>query len=73
MLRTQTIDEFKTALAKAKQTDRTTVVYIETDREQRVNGYAWWEVPLAETSTVASVKESLERLKENKKKQRYHL
>lgn len=73
VLRTQTIDEFKTALAKAKQTDRTTVVYIETDREQRVNGYAWWEVPLAETSTVASVKESLERLKENKKKQRYHL
>ena len=73
VLRTQTITEFKTALAKAKQTDRTTVIYIETDREQRVDGYAWWEVPLAQTSTVASVKESLERLKENKKKQRYHL
>lgn len=73
VLRTKTIDDFKVALASAKQTDRTTVIYIETDREQRVPGYAWWEVPLAETSTIASVKESYEKLKDNKKNQRYHL
>jgi 3D-(3,5/4)-trihydroxycyclohexane-1,2-dione acylhydrolase (decyclizing) len=66
------VDEFKAALIKAKQTDRTTVIYIETDREQRVGGYTWWDVPLAETSTINSVKESFEKLKENKKKQRHH-
>ncbi len=72
VLRTQTIDEFKTALVQAKQTDRTTVIYIETDHEQRVEGYCWWEVPVAEVSTHLSVKESFEKLKENKKKQRRH-
>ena len=73
VLRTKTMDEFKAALKEAKQTDRTTVIYIETDREQRVEGYTWWEVPVAEVSTIASVKESFEKLKDNKRKQRRHL
>ena len=73
VLRTKTMDEFKAALREAKQTDRTTVIYIETDREQRVEGYTWWEVPVAEVSTIASVKESFEKLKDNKRKQRRHL
>jgi len=73
VLRTKTIDDFKTALGKAKQTDRTTVIYIETDREQRVGGYTWWDVPVAEVSTLSSVNESFKKLKENKKKQRHHL
>ena len=73
VLRTKTIDDFKAALGKAKQTDRTTVIYIETDREQRVGGYTWWDVPVAEVSTISSVNESFEKLKDNKKKQRHHL
>jgi 3D-(3,5/4)-trihydroxycyclohexane-1,2-dione acylhydrolase (decyclizing) len=72
VLRTKSIDDFKKALVEAKQNDRTTVIYIETDWEQRVGGYAWWDVPIAEVSTVASVKESFEKLKDNKKKQRRH-
>ncbi|KAA9041178.1 3D-(3,5/4)-trihydroxycyclohexane-1,2-dione acylhydrolase (decyclizing) [Ginsengibacter hankyongi] len=73
VIRTKSIDEFRLALADAKKENKTTVIYIETDREQRVNGYAWWEVPVAEVSTVSSVKESLEKLQNNKKKQKYHL
>jgi 3D-(3,5/4)-trihydroxycyclohexane-1,2-dione acylhydrolase (decyclizing) len=73
VLRTTTIDDFKAALGKAKKTDRTTVIYIETDREQGIEGYAWWDVPVAEVSTIASVKESFEKLKDNRKKHRYHL
>jgi 3D-(3,5/4)-trihydroxycyclohexane-1,2-dione acylhydrolase (decyclizing) len=73
VIRTKSIDEFKQALADAKRENKTTVIYIETDREQRVDGYAWWEVPVAEISTVSSVKESLEKLQSNKKKQKYHL
>ena len=73
VIRTKDIKSFKKALADAKKNDRTTVIYIETDREQRVDGYAWWEVPVAEVSTIASVKVSFEKLKDNKKKQRHHL
>ncbi|MEO7393532.1 MAG: 3D-(3,5/4)-trihydroxycyclohexane-1,2-dione acylhydrolase (decyclizing) [Chitinophagaceae bacterium] len=73
VLRTKNISDFKAALEQAKHTDRTTVIYIETDRKQKVDGYAWWEVPLAEVSTIASVKESFEKLKNNKIKQRRYL
>ena len=73
VIRTKSIDELKQALAESKNESKTTVIYIETDREERVDGYAWWEVPVAEVSTVSSVKESLEKLQNNKKKQKYHL
>ena len=73
VLHTKDIDSFKKALTDAKQNDRTTVIYIETDKEQRVDGYAWWEVPVAEVSTIDSVKDSYESLKKNKKKQKYYL
>jgi 3D-(3,5/4)-trihydroxycyclohexane-1,2-dione acylhydrolase (decyclizing) len=73
VLRTNTITAFRDALVTAKKNERTTVIYIETDPEQQVNGYAWWEVPVAQVSTVTDVKESLEKLKQNKKKQRYYL
>lgn len=73
VLRTKTIEELKTALLESKKKDKTTVIYIETDREQRVGGYAWWEVPIAQVSTSAGVKQSFEKLKNNKKKQRLHL
>ncbi len=73
VLRTRTIEEFKEALKAAKKISTTTVIYIETDIEHRVGGYAWWEVPLAEVATSASVKESLHKLKTNKKKQHRYL
>jgi 3D-(3,5/4)-trihydroxycyclohexane-1,2-dione acylhydrolase (decyclizing) len=73
VIRTKGIDDFKQALKDAKNMDKTTVVYIESDREERVDGYAWWEVPLAQVSTNDSVKESFEKLQNNKKKQRLYL
>lgn len=73
VLKTTTLVEFKVALEEAKAIPNTTVIYIESDREHRVEGYAWWEVPLAEVSVSASVKDSLQKLKNNKKKQRFYL
>ncbi len=73
VLRTKTIKEFRNALTVAKSNDRTTVIYIETDRDQRVGGYAWWDVPVAEISTAGSVKQSYQKLKNNRRKQQYHL
>jgi len=73
VLRTKTIKDFKNALTVAKSNDRTTVIYVETDRDQRVSGYAWWDVPVAEVSTAGSVKQSYQKLKNNRRKQQYHL
>ncbi|MBO9659829.1 MAG: 3D-(3,5/4)-trihydroxycyclohexane-1,2-dione acylhydrolase (decyclizing), partial [Chitinophagaceae bacterium] len=73
VLRSKTSEDFTKALAEAKTTDRTTVIYIETDRNERVGGYAWWDVPVAEVSNTDSVKQSRQSLVNNRKKQRYHL
>jgi 3D-(3,5/4)-trihydroxycyclohexane-1,2-dione acylhydrolase (decyclizing) len=72
VIKAQTRPELEAALIQAKKNKNTTVVYIETDREQRVGGYAWWEVPVAEVSTHASVKSAYDKLKKNKAKQRIY-
>ncbi len=62
------------ALAQSKVNDRTSVIYIETSLYRTVKGYhAWWEVPVAEVSTSASVQKAFETYKENKKEQRIFL
>jgi 3D-(3,5/4)-trihydroxycyclohexane-1,2-dione acylhydrolase (decyclizing) len=49
----------KAALAEASESDRTTVIAIEVDRDQRVPGYeTWWDVPVAEVSQVESVRQA---------------
>lgn len=49
---------FKAALEEAKSQTRTTVIFIETDREKRVPDYeSWWDVPIAEVSKNKSVQE----------------
>lgn len=73
VFRTKTMDEFEAALPEAKKIDKTTVVYIETPREKSVEGYAWWEVPIAQVSTVKTVKAGFEKMKQNKRKQKYYL
>lgn len=73
VLRTQTIDQFNEALVTAKQADRTTVIYIETDREHRVGGSGWWEVPISEQSNLPTINKSLKALNENRKKKRRYL
>ncbi len=51
VIEARTIHDFRLALEEAKKQTRTTVIYVETDREQRVGGYeSWWDVPVAETS-----------------------
>ena len=49
------------ALEKAKTTEVTTVIVVETDPEQRVPGYeSWWDVPVAEVSQVDEVRAAYE-------------
>ena len=54
--------------------DRTSVVVIETDREQRVSGYeSWWDVAIAEVSEVEAVKAARRDWEIASKKERYYL
>jgi 3D-(3,5/4)-trihydroxycyclohexane-1,2-dione acylhydrolase (decyclizing) len=44
------------ALETARGADRTTAIVIPVDREQRIGGSeAWWDVPIAEVSTIEEV------------------
>jgi 3D-(3,5/4)-trihydroxycyclohexane-1,2-dione acylhydrolase (decyclizing) len=48
--------DLEAALSAAKQSDRTTVIVVDVDREHRVGGYgSWWDVPVAEVSTQEAV------------------
>ena len=67
------IDQFKQALKEAKEQEITTVIYIESDKFARIDGYAWWEVPVAEVSSMKSVTDKFEEYKQHKKSQHYYL
>ena len=68
------IATFKDALAKARKLDHTCVIVIQTDRDERVPGYeSWWDVAVAETSTMPSVKKARKEYEEKKKKEKYFL
>jgi 3D-(3,5/4)-trihydroxycyclohexane-1,2-dione acylhydrolase (decyclizing) len=68
------LGSFRKALEEAKEQTRTTVITIETDREQRVPGYeSWWDVPVAEVSEVEGVKQARVSYEQAKKNERHYL
>ena len=68
------IAEFKDALKTARQNDITTVIKIEADRKVRVGSYeSWWDVPIAEVSTMASVASARVDYESHRKTQRRYL
>jgi 3D-(3,5/4)-trihydroxycyclohexane-1,2-dione acylhydrolase (decyclizing) len=74
VIEAKTILDLRMALEEAKKQTRTTVIYVETDREQRVDGYeSWWDVPVAETSEMNGVQAAYRDYTESKKKERYFL
>jgi 3D-(3,5/4)-trihydroxycyclohexane-1,2-dione acylhydrolase (decyclizing) len=73
VLEANSISSLNEALAEAKTSEKTAVIVIETDLKKGVEGYAWWEVAVAEVSEMASVKQAYESYREHKKQQRYHL
>jgi 3D-(3,5/4)-trihydroxycyclohexane-1,2-dione acylhydrolase (decyclizing) len=67
-------DDFASALEEARKTDRTTVLYIKTDRYENVPGYeSWWDVPVAEVSESETVAEARREWEEGRRKERYYL
>jgi 3D-(3,5/4)-trihydroxycyclohexane-1,2-dione acylhydrolase (decyclizing) len=68
----ETAADLKEALAKAKTTDRTTLIHVRVDVDARVPGFdSWWDVPIAEVSGEQGVKEALDRYNDAKSLQRY--
>lgn len=52
-----TVDELRAALVKARESDHTTVVHVETDPLVAApSSPAWWEVPVAEVSALDSTR-----------------
>ena len=73
MLRAHTVGELRSALAKAKASDRTTVVHVETDPYvDAPDSDAWWDVPVAEVSTLHS-RDRPHRIRARKLAQRHYL
>ncbi len=74
VLRAHTVDELRTALAKAKASDRTTVVHIETDPlVDAPSSEAWWDVPVAEVSALDTTRVARAAYDQNKQAQQPYL
>ncbi len=69
-----TIPELREALARARASDRTTVVYIETDPLAPVpSSESWWDVPVSEVSALASTQKARAAYEAAKASQRLYL
>ncbi|MGD6741736.1 3D-(3,5/4)-trihydroxycyclohexane-1,2-dione acylhydrolase (decyclizing) [Streptomyces sp. BH106] len=74
VLHAATVDEFRTAMDKAKAADRTTVVHVETDLYgPNPPGHGWWDVPVSEVSALESTRSAYETYAAQKQAQRHYL
>ena len=70
----RTKDELKAALEESRSSHHTTVTVIEVDSAVNVPGYeSWWDVPVAEVSSLASVRAARKDYELARKKERYFL
>ena len=70
----KTIPEFREALSRARASDKTTVVYIETDPMAPVpSSESWWDVPVSGVSALASTQKARAAYEAAKASQRLYL
>ena len=68
------IEEFRDAVAKAKESTRTTVIHVETDPLiSSPDSMAWWDVPVSAVSQLASTQEARRNYEKQKSAQRQHV
>jgi 3D-(3,5/4)-trihydroxycyclohexane-1,2-dione acylhydrolase (decyclizing) len=74
VLRVSTIDELRSALLKARSSERTTVVHVETDPlVPSPSSESWWDVPVAEVSALDTTQAARAAYDEAKRAQRPYL
>ena len=65
------LDALHEVLAQARASDRVAVITVRTDPEQRVPGFeGWWDVPVAEVSEQAGVREARRAYEQSAARQR---
>ena len=73
-VRATTRAELEDAVRAMPGHDRTSVVVVAVDRDQRVGGYeSWWDVPIAEVSAVEAVRAARKDWESAVKRERYYL
>jgi 3D-(3,5/4)-trihydroxycyclohexane-1,2-dione acylhydrolase (decyclizing) len=74
VLRATGAADLRDALRRARESDRTTVVHVETDPLADAPGSeAWWDVPVAEVSALDSTREARARYEKEVWSRRRHL
>ncbi|WP_306322130.1 MULTISPECIES: 3D-(3,5/4)-trihydroxycyclohexane-1,2-dione acylhydrolase (decyclizing) [unclassified Streptomyces] len=74
VLHATTVDEFRTAMGKAKAAERTTVVHVETDLYgPNPPAHGWWDVPVSEVSALDTTRSAHETYAAHKRNQRHYL
>ena len=74
VLRARTVAEFRDCLERARASDRTTVVYVETDPLAPVpSAESWWDVPVSEISALESTQKARAAYEAAKRDQRLYL
>ncbi|MFF0013466.1 3D-(3,5/4)-trihydroxycyclohexane-1,2-dione acylhydrolase (decyclizing) [Streptomyces sp. NPDC005374] len=74
VLHAATVDEFRTAMEKAKAASRTTLVHVETDLYgPNPPGHGWWDVPVSQTSALDTTRSAYETYAARKQAQHHYL
>ncbi|KDN75552.1 3D-(3,5/4)-trihydroxycyclohexane-1,2-dione hydrolase [Streptomyces olindensis] len=74
VLHATSVDEFRSAMEKAKAATLTTVVHVETDLYgPNPPGHGWWDVPVSEVSALESTQSAYETYAAHKQAQRHYL
>ena len=73
-IETRDIAQFEEALKQARRNRSTTVIKIETDRTAGIGSYeSWWDVPVAEVSSMKEVVSARAEYEARRGSERYHL
>ncbi|WP_405552462.1 3D-(3,5/4)-trihydroxycyclohexane-1,2-dione acylhydrolase (decyclizing) [Streptomyces canus] len=74
VLHATSVDEFRSAMEKAKAATRTTVVHVETDLYgPNPPGHGWWDVPVSQTSALDTTRTAYATYATRKQTQRHYL
>lgn len=74
VLHAASVEEFRSAMEKAKAASRTTVVHVETDLYgPNPPGHGWWDVPVSQTSALDTTQAAYDTYAAHKQSQRHYL
>ncbi|MES5824029.1 3D-(3,5/4)-trihydroxycyclohexane-1,2-dione acylhydrolase (decyclizing) [Streptomyces sp. RG80] len=74
VLHAASVEEFRSAMEKARAATRTTVVHVETDLYgPNPPGHGWWDVPVSQVSALESTRAAYDTYASHKQSQRHYL